>query len=156
MTDVAQACVAAMAAGHDVELSVPAWRRAGLSKAIAAALQASGQRGGSWRFVAVDGEDDPPDAQDMLGWGPAPAGVVAVQVPPQDHVGPPASTTPSRAPEDAVAEMMSAAYAVFAQAQPVMTAGLHPGQARRVNHGAPATGRPAMSAALAELADLDF
>jgi hypothetical protein len=163
MADVAHACAEAMAAGHDVELAAPAWRRPGLAKAIGVELDAIGPQGGSWRFVAADGADDDLDAGDILGWGPTPvaARTAAAQVPPRAQVELPASVRPGLAssassPDDAVADMMNAAYAVFAQAQPVMTAGLHPGPGRRVNHGAPASGRSSTSAALAELADLDF
>jgi hypothetical protein len=169
MGDVARACADAIAAGDTVEIEVPAWRRPGLSKALTAELDARGMVGATWRFLAVDGTDDALDVEGILGWG-APAGATATaaapvaSVPTQHPSGRPLAPSASpasnpRSGDESAAAMMVAAYAVFAQGQPVMTSGLR----RRSSSAAPqlagAPGLPSAAAdmaALAELADLDF
>ena len=163
MGDVARACADAIAAGDAVELEVPAWRRPGLSKALTAELDARGMEGATWRFLAVDGTDDALDVEDILGWG-APAAATAATAAPVASV--PTQFAPSAIPasnprsgDESAAAMMGAAYAIFAQEQPVMTAGLRPRSSSPAPQLAGAPGRPSAAAdmaALAELADLDF
>lgn len=167
MGDVARACADAIAAGDAVELEVPAWRRPGLSKALTAELDARGMEGATWRFLAVDGTDDALDVEDILGWGApatAAAGAPVASVPTQFPSG--RTLAPSAIPasnprsgDESAAALMGAAYAVFAQEQPIMTAGLRPRSSSPAPQLASAPGRPSAAtdmAALAELADLDF
>jgi len=169
MGDVARACADAIAAGDTVELEVPAWRRPGLSKALTAELDARGMEGASWRFLAVDGTDDALDVEDILGWGApaaataaaaAPVASVPTQFPSGRQLAPDAIPASSpRSGDESAAAMMGAAYAIFAQGQPVMTSGLRPRSTGVAPQLAGAPGRPSASAdmaALAELADLDF
>jgi hypothetical protein len=169
MPDVAHACVAAMADGHDVELPVAPWRRPGLTKAIGAELEAHGNGHGSWRFVEPAADEDEPtpaatDARETLGWGGGPVAgargtLPTASLPPGAAVraaplvvpaGPRATASPH------AAGMMLGAYTILASAQPVMADGLRPGPLGRVRPGSPITQRSSMASALAELADLDL
>jgi hypothetical protein len=51
--------------------------------------------------------------------------------------------------------MVLAAYAIIAQAQPVMASGLRPAPFAAKAHGTPSSGRDSSASALADLADLD-
>ena len=74
MPEIARACVDALLAGQDVQLSTASWRRPGLAQAIAAEQRARGTGTGQWAFVDPAGADQPaidplPEADDILGWG---------------------------------------------------------------------------------------
>jgi hypothetical protein len=169
MGDVARACADAIAAGDTVELEVPAWRRPGLSKALTAELDARGMVGATWQFLAVDGTDDALDVEGILGWG-APAAATAAAAAPvasvPTHYPYGRSLAPNAVPasnprsgDESAAALMGAAYAIFAQEQPVMTSGLRPRSSSPAPQLAGAPGLPSAAAdmaALAELADLDF